>query len=314
MENSRKSSISSDKEDLGAVGSSTHNSQEFKQPTRRSSEYSPDESCQEFKQPTTRSLEYSPDGSSISSDHTSLTHGSSPAPTPGEEQTTQNPPGKLHPMPQLPAPAPVSAINRYAVDETFSVSKKADPGWREGRVEEGERVGGSGRRFRPSISILRRVKRELMVKKTALGFRVFGFLFSLVSFSVMAADKNKGWPLDSFDRYKEFRYCMTVNVIAFAYSGAQALDLSYQLSTGKSILLHHFRYYFDFAIDQMISYLLISASSSSATRIEDWESNWGKDKFPDMASTAVSMSFLAFAALAFSSVISGYGLCRSGSM
>ncbi|KAF3437241.1 hypothetical protein FNV43_RR19994 [Rhamnella rubrinervis] len=33
----------------------------------------------------------------------------------------------------------------------------------------------------------------------------------------------------------------------------------------------------------ILSYLLISASSSAATRVDDWQSNWGKDKFPDMA-------------------------------
>lgn len=61
----------------------------------------------------------------------------------------------------------------------------------------------------------------------------------------------------------------------------------------------------------MVTYLLISASSSAATRIEDWKSNWGSDKFPDMASAAVSMSFLAFAALASSSLLSGYALFTS---
>ncbi|KAL0288004.1 UNVERIFIED_CONTAM: CASP-like protein 4A3 [Sesamum calycinum] len=128
---------------------------------------------------------------------------------------------------------------------------------------------------------------------------------------VMAADRNQGWALDSFDRYKEFRYCMSVNVIGFAYSAAQAFDLSYSLATGKYIVQHQqrLRYYFDFAVDQMIAYLLISASSSATIRIDDWQLNWGKDKFPDMATASISMSFLAFVALASSSLISGYALC-----
>lgn len=187
MDNSRKSSISSDKEDLDAVSSSSHHhSGEFNKPPSL----------------LARSSEHSPERSSISSDHTSLTHGSSPTPTPlREEQTPQNPPGKLPPKPSAPAPE----INRYVADEALSVSKKADPGGRGGRVEEGGQVGGTGQRFRPSLSILRRAKREKMINKAALGFRTFGFLFSLVSFSVMAADRNQGWALDSFDRYKEFR-------------------------------------------------------------------------------------------------------------
>lgn len=60
------------------------------------------------------------------------------------------------------------------------------------------------------------------------------------------------------------------------------------------------------SILQILSYLLISASSSAATRVDDWQSNWGKDKFPDMACASVGFSFAAFVALACSSIISGY--------
>lgn len=62
---------------------------------------------------------------------------------------------------------------------------------------------------------------------------------------------------------------------------------------------------------QIIAYLLISASSSATIRIDDWQLNWGKDKFPDLATASVSMSFLAFVALASTSLISGYALCAS---
>ncbi|KAK3000765.1 hypothetical protein RJ639_021567 [Escallonia herrerae] len=61
----------------------------------------------------------------------------------------------------------------------------------------------------------------------------------------------------------------------------------------------------------MLTYLLISASSSAATRIDDWQSNWGKDKFPEMATASVGMSFLAFVAFASSSLISD-GECGVG--
>ncbi|KAK4417764.1 CASP-like protein 4A3 [Sesamum alatum] len=206
---------------------------------------------------------------------------------------------------------PKAVANRAVAEEPKTVAPKTDPA---GVVVEDR--GGDGserRRFRPSLSILRRAKREKTVKRAALGFRVFGFLFCLVSFSVMAADRNQGWALDSFDRYKEFRYCMSVNVLGFVYSAAQAFDLSYNLVTGKYIVQHQqrLRYYFDFAVDQTIAYLLISASSSATIRIDDWQLNWGKDKFPDMATASISMSFLAFVALASSSLISGYALCTS---
>ncbi|KAL2951769.1 hypothetical protein AAZX31_19G072300 [Glycine max] len=61
-------------------------------------------------------------------------------------------------------------------------------------------------------------KREVMAKKVA-----FGFLFSevvpcLILFLVIAADKTHGWSGDSFDRYKEYRYCLSVNVTTFVYA------------------------------------------------------------------------------------------------
>jgi len=48
-------------------------------------------------------------------------------------------------------------------------------------------------------------KREVMLKKVALGFRLSEVVLCLISFSVMAADKTRGWSGDSFDRYKEYR-------------------------------------------------------------------------------------------------------------
>lgn len=62
---------------------------------------------------------------------------------------------------------------------------------------------------------------------------------------------------------------------------------------------------------QIIAYLLLSASSSAATRIDDWQSNWGKDKFPDMATASLGLSIVAFVAFALSCIISGYTLCKS---
>ncbi|XP_074345833.1 CASP-like protein 4A3 isoform X1 [Apium graveolens] len=151
-----------------------------------------------------------------------------------------------------------------------------------------------------------------LLKKVNLWFRVFGFLFCLISFSIMAADRNKGWTLDSFHRYIEFRYCLTVNVIGFMYSALQGTDLAYQLfsSAGKlHVSASHLRYIIDFAADQILAYLLLSSSSSAATRVEDWKSNWGKDKFPNMANASVAVSFMAFVSLASSSLVSGYTIC-----
>lgn len=96
---------------------------------------------------------------------------------------------------------PMAMVNRAVMEEPKPVAPKTD--------SAPEAAGGGvskRRRTSPSLSILKRSEREKMVRKAALGFRVFGFLFCLVSFAVMAADRNQGWALDSFDRYKEFRY------------------------------------------------------------------------------------------------------------
>jgi len=48
----------------------------------------------------------------------------------------------------------------------------------------------------------------------------------------------------------ECRYCLTVTIIGFVYSGFQAYDLSYHLATGKHVIKHHLRHQFDFISDQ----------------------------------------------------------------
>lgn len=178
----------------------------------------------------------------------------------------------------------------------------------------GGRGGENRRRLKESLSELRKSERQKAMKKGALSFRVFGFVLCLASFSLMVANRKQGWAMDSFELYREFRYSVSVNAMGFVYSGAQAIDLIYHSATGKNVFQHPFRSLFDFLVDQVIAYLLISASSSAITRVEEWRSNWGEDKFPDMASASVIVSFIAFVALAFSSLISGYALCTPKSV
>ncbi|XP_062116297.1 CASP-like protein 4A3 [Humulus lupulus] len=196
---------------------------------------------------------------------------------------------------------PTTVINRATREEAPQSVAKVGPVAGASGGENGS--GGGGRR-----STGRRSTKEDMLKSAALGFRVSEVILCLISFSVMAADKTQGWSGDSFDRYKEYRYCLSVNVIAFAYALFQTYDLSYHLSTGKHVIRHHLRRHFEFFMDQILAYLLISASSSAATRVDDWQSNWGKDEFTEMASASVGMAFLAFGAFAISSIISGYNL------
>ncbi|GJR71925.1 CASP-like protein 4A3 [Tanacetum coccineum] len=153
-------------------------------------------------------------------------------------------------QPPLPPPPPVPVVNRYVKEETVPIKKtdKAAEDGYVGRLPEvvGGGGGGDGQRRR-----VRSTGKEGWMNKFALGFRVLEVLFCVVSLSVMATDKSKGWALDSYYRYKEFRYCMGVNVIGFAYSVLQGCDLVYQLATGShGTRRHYLRYYFDFAMDQ----------------------------------------------------------------
>ncbi|KAK7816821.1 casp-like protein 4a3 [Quercus suber] len=203
------------------------------------------------------------------------------------------------------SPSPLVVVNRAMREEPpMSVAKVGPSGGGVGRgVEDGRRSA--------HISMVRRTKRDIMVGKAALAFRFSEIVLCLISFSVMAADKTQGWSGDSFDRYTEYRYCLSVNVIAFVYSGFQAFDLASNMISGKHVIRHHLRRHFTFFMDQassVLAYLLISASSSAASRVDDWQSNWGKDEFTIMASASVGMAFLAFVAFAFSSLISGYYL------
>jgi len=226
------------------------------------------------------------------------------------DRFTQYPPlaspaDRQKPQENAKLPSPLVVFNRSRREEPPPSVTKVGPS-----------VGEEGRGSGMMASNQRRSKREemdQMVNKAALGFRLSEFVLCLVSFAVMAADKTQGWSGDSFDRYKEYRYCLSVNVIAFVYSGFQAFDLTHLLITNHNLIVHPLRFHFDFFMDQILAYLLISASSSAATRVDDWQSNWGKDEFTMMASASVGMAFLAFVAFAFSSLISGHNLCTRGS-
>ncbi|KAL2320111.1 hypothetical protein Fmac_029080 [Flemingia macrophylla] len=198
--------------------------------------------------------------------------------------------------------SPVVTAHRFQVEP--AVVTKVDPGAEEGFVEEATGSAGK-RRLRPDVSGLVRSKKLASWSKLLLGLRITAFVFCLASFSVLAADKRRGWALDSFYFYKEFRYSLSVNVIGFVYSGLQICDLMRYLTAGEHVVEHWLRGYFTFGMDQIVTYLLMSASSSAATRTYDWESNWGADKFPYMANASVALSFVAFVAFALASLVSG---------
>ena len=99
-------------------------------------------------------------------------------------------------QPPLPPPSMhmtvSAAYNKTAREEAVTGVAKLSPGGGEG--------GGGGERRG------RRVRKEVMVERLGLGFRVKEIVLCLIAFSVMASDKTQGWSGDSFDRYREYRY------------------------------------------------------------------------------------------------------------
>ncbi|KAJ0571183.1 putative casparian strip membrane protein [Helianthus annuus] len=200
--------------------------------------------------------------------------------------------GTVNVAPLAKSPSPAVTYNRPAKDEAVTGGTVKSSGGGDAGFFGGD--GGVKRSRVPVTPVVRRQRSEVTVEKVALGFRVCEMIFCLIAFSVMVSDKTQGWSGDSFDRYMEYKYLVAVNVIAFTYAALQAVDHTYLLVYGRHVIL---------------AYLLISSSSSAATRVDDWVLNWGKDEFTKMASASVVMSFLAFLVFAFSSIISGYNVC-----
>ncbi|KAI9078028.1 hypothetical protein K1719_039953 [Acacia pycnantha] len=259
-----------------------------------------------FSPPPQNSPPYSSPDSSISSDLCSVADGAPPV----EDH-------RFPPKPPENPASPVVVTNRFQVEP--KVVTKVDPGAQEGvvgvnDVEEGTAAAtakSDNRRLRPDVSGFLLSKKESKLNKALLGLRIAASVLCLASFSVLAADREKGWALDSYYVYKEFRYNFSVNVIGFVYSGLQVIGLINYFITGKYLLQHRLRGFFSFSMDQILTYLLMSASSTAATRAYDWESYWGEDVFPEMANASAGLSFVAFVAFALTSLVSGYILCKS---
>ncbi|KAE8820735.1 CASP-like protein 4U1 [Hordeum vulgare] len=138
----------------------------------------------------------------------------------------------------------------------------------------------------------------------SVALRLATAVFSLASFAVMASARTSGWDGDHFDRYDQYRYALAVNVIVCAYSIAQSLgkqNVHAQQSSCSAIscLIVVF-----LALLQVLAYLLMSASSAAASRNDLWVSRFSQDAFNRKITSSVWLSFLAFIALAASSIIS----------
>lgn len=148
--------------------------------------------------------------------------------------------------------------------------------------------------------------RRAELRRAELGFKVSAAVFCLVSLSVMAAGTTPGWSGDSFRRYNEYRYTLAASVVAFTYLGFQLVAEVHHLVSGRHIIRGPWGNYFNLAMDQMLAYLLLSASSAALSRNDVWVSRFGVDQFAKLINASASMAFLAFIALGLSSIISAY--------
>ncbi|XP_027349342.1 CASP-like protein 4B1 [Abrus precatorius] len=153
--------------------------------------------------------------------------------------------------------------------------------------------------------ILRRWKREDLIKRGSLGLRGIALLFSLISFIVTASNKHGDWR--EFDKYEEYRYLLAIAILSSLYTGAQAFRQLQEFSTGKQLLQPRMAAMIDFFGDQIIAYLLIS-SASAAIPMTNRMREGADNIFTDSSAAAISMSIFAFFCLAVSALISGYKL------
>ncbi|CAL5192399.1 unnamed protein product [Lathyrus oleraceus] len=153
--------------------------------------------------------------------------------------------------------------------------------------------------------ILKRWKREDLIKRGSLGLRGIALLFSLICFIVMASNKHGDWR--DFDKYEEYRYLLAIGILSSLYTGAQVFRQIHELSTGKQLIKPSLATIIDFFGDQIMAYFLIS-SASSAIPMTNRMREGADNIFTDASSTAISMSIFAFLCLAASALISGYKL------
>ncbi|CAO2839243.1 unnamed protein product [Amaranthus hypochondriacus] len=152
-------------------------------------------------------------------------------------------------------------------------------------------------------SVLQKWKRQDLLRKGSLGLRILGFIFSLLSFIIMASNNHGNGR--NFGDYEEYRYLLGIAILSTIYTGLQCFRHIHQLSTGNEIITLKNSALVDFIGDQVFAYLLLSSASSAIPQTNRMREG-GDNIFTDSSAAAISMSLLAFIALACSSIIAGY--------
>nr|P0DJI7.1 RecName: Full=CASP-like protein 3 [Osmunda lancea] len=163
------------------------------------------------------------------------------------------------------------------------------------------------------------------MKIIAIAPRIGAAVLSLVAFSVMASTGERRSGAGStfkvkFSDFQAYNYLIALNVILFVYSTVQLVMLVN--SNHNSSFSSPFKWVLGVYIcDQLLAFLLFSASSSAATASElsrhglhnIWPpacATWKLWTFCSKAEAAVAMSFLSSFFIITSSILSGYHLSK----
>ncbi|GLJ26916.1 hypothetical protein SUGI_0526760 [Cryptomeria japonica] len=169
-------------------------------------------------------------------------------------------------------------------------------------------AGGAPQTELQTSITVQRQQRENRMRLANLVLRSAGLLSSFLSFVIMAAN-NQNKAGQNFDDYEEYRYCLAIAVIAFVYLAAQLGRGVYDAVWGYNLFHKTILSSVDFIGDQTLAYLVMSSSSSAASMTNNLRNN-GDTKFTDMAAASVTMSFMTFAVLAASSIVSALTLAK----
>lgn len=152
-----------------------------------------------------------------------------------------------------------------------------------------------------------KIRREDSPELIGVVLRAAAMVLSLINLIVLGSNRHGDWMV--FNRYQEYRYMISVSTVSFVYTAAQVAREMYRRNSGVDWVSKEHSGIVDFVGDQIIAYLLIS-SLSSAIPITNRMRVAIVNNFTDTSVASISLSFLAFIAIAASALLSGFKVSK----